>query len=79
MLPKKERNFVDVGVKAYHFKAKDSELNKCPLCPANISKDFAFDNMKETGLNGYDFSVDYYSIDVDGILDLKKCLMKKII
>ena len=38
---------------------------KYPLCLTNISKDFAVDKMKEEGLNGYDKSVDYYSIDVD--------------
>ena len=67
------------GVKIYHFKIKDFELNAYPLCLGNISKDFSDDNMKQTGLNGYvyDFSVDYFSIDNDNILDLHKYLMKK--
>ena len=45
----------------------------------NISKDFLFDNMKQTGLNRHvcDFSVDQESIDVDDILDIHKCLMKE--
>ena len=36
--------------------------------------------MEETGLNGwvYDFSVDYYSVDVDGIFDIHWYLMKSI-
>ena len=36
--------------------------------------------MEETGLNGwvYDFSVDYYSVDVDGIFDIHRYLMKSI-
>ena len=35
--------------------------------------------MKKTGLNGYiyDFSVDYYVIVVDDIVDIDKYLMKK--
>ena len=35
--------------------------------------------MKKTGVNRhfFDFSVDFESIDVDGILDIHKCLMKK--
>ena len=35
--------------------------------------------MKKTGFNGfiYDFSVDYYYIAVDDILDIHKYLMKK--
>ena len=35
--------------------------------------------MKKAGFNGYiyDFSVDYDSTDVDGILDIHKYLMKK--
>ena len=45
----------------------------------NISKDWSVDIMKRTGFNGYvhDFSVDYYSTDVDNIKDIHKYLMKK--
>ena len=50
-------------------------MNACPLCLGNISKDFSVDNMKKTGL--YDFSFNYGSIDVDDILDIYQCLMKK--
>ena len=35
------------GVKIYQFKAKDSELNECPLCLRNIPNDFAVDKKKE--------------------------------
>ena len=65
------------GVKIYQFKAKDSEINASPLSLGNISKDFAVDNMKKTGLHRYmyDFSVD--SIDIDDSLDIHKYLIKK--
>ena len=35
--------------------------------------------MKETGLNGYvyDFSLDYFDISVNNIIDIHRCLMKK--
>ena len=41
------------------FKAKDCVAS--PLCLGNISNDWPTDNMKKTGLNGYDyeFSVEY--------------------
>lgn len=62
-------------VKIYRFKAKESELIGYPLCLVNVKY-----NMKETGLNGwvYDFSVDYYNVDVDGIFDIHRYLMKTI-
>ena len=42
-------------------------------------QDFSVDNIKKTGLNGYDydFTVDYDAIAVDDILDIRKYLMKK--
>ena len=45
----------------------------------SISKDLPVDNMRETELNGYvyDFSVDYYSIDVNDIVEIHKYLMKR--
>ena len=52
------------------FKAKDSEIVASPLCPGNIYKDWSIDNMKKTGFNGYDFSVDYDVTDVDDIKDI---------
>ena len=49
------------------------------LCSGNISEDFSEDNMKKMGLWGtvYDFSVNYYPITLDDILDVHKYLMKK--
>ena len=68
-------------LRVFQFKVKDSELVAYPLCLGSISKDFSVDNLKKTGLNRYvyDFSVDFGSIgvDVDGILDIHKYLMKK--
>ena len=61
--------------------AKDSELNAYQLCLGNTLKSFAPNNMKEMGLNGYvyDFSADYFSTDVDNMLDIYKYLMIKVI
>ena len=63
------------------FKAKDSEFVSNTLFLGNISKDFSVTNMKITRLYGsvYDFSFDYRATAVDGILDIYKYLMKKII
>ena len=63
----------------YKFKAKDSEIVAAPLCIGNISKDWSVDKMKRIGFNGYayNFSVDYDGTNVDDILDIHKCLMKK--
>ena len=49
------------------------------LCLGNISKSFT--TMKKTELNGYpfDFSVDYNIIDTSNIINIHKCLMKKMI
>ena len=46
------------------FKGKDSEKKPYPLCLGNISKDFATNIMKKTGLKGslQIFSVDYNAI-----------------
>ena len=67
------------GTEIIKFTAKDSEIVATPLCLRNISKDWSVDNMKRTGFNGYvyDFIVDYGAIAVDGILDIRKYLMKK--
>ena len=55
------------------------KITAYPLYLQNISKDFLDDDMEETGLNGYvyDFSVDYFSINVGTIQDIHKCFMKK--
>ena len=65
------------GTEIHKFKAKDSEIVATPLCLGNISKNWAVDNMKKTGLNGYvyDFSVDYNASDDK--LDIYSYLMKK--
>ena len=45
----------------------------------NISKEFSVADMKQTGLNEYeyDFLVCFGIIDVDDILDIHKYLMKR--
>ena len=50
------------GAEIYKFKAKDSEIVATPLCLGNISKNFSVNNMKKTGLNGYDYD---FSIGFD--------------
>ena len=40
------------ATKVYQLKAKDSEIKDYTLCLANISKDFAGNNMKNTKLKG---------------------------
>ena len=63
----------------YKCKIKDSEIAATQLCLGNFSKEWLVDNMKETGLNGYDYDFisDYGAIAVDDILDNQKYLMKK--
>ena len=67
------------GTEIYKFKAKDSEILAGPICLGNISKDWSVDNMKWTGFTGYvyNFSVDYETIAVDDIKNIRKYLMKK--
>ena len=67
------------SVEIYKFKAKDSEINTAPLCLGNISKDFAADEMKKTGLFGYvcRFSVVYNPADATDILDINKYVVVK--
>ena len=61
------------GVKIYHFKAEDSDLNEYSVCLGNISKKVSNANLKQTGLNGCvcDFSVNLGNIDVSDILDIR--------
>ena len=63
-----------------NFKVKDSEITPYPLCPGGLSKDFAVSYMRATGLTRYvyDFSVDYWAIANDKILDIHKYLMEKM-
>ena len=67
------------GVKIYQLKAKNSELIDYPVILENISKDFSAADLKQTGLNGYVYhiSIDYESIDIEGVLDIRKYLIKK--
>ena len=56
------------STKIIKFKAKDSNI----IATGNISKDWSVHNMKDTGLNGYDydFSVDYDATAVDDIKNI---------
>ena len=65
--------------KIYQLKAKNSEIKDYTPCLCNISKYFAINNMKNTGLKGVVkcFSVDLNSIDTNNILDIHKYLMKR--
>ena len=67
------------GTEIYKFKEKDSEIVVGPIWLGNISNDWSADNMKKPGFTGYvyDFSVDYDSIAVDDIQNIRKYLMKK--
>ena len=67
------------GKEIINFKAKYSEIVPYPLCLGNISKDFDLGYMEKTGLTGYiyGFSIDYWAIANDKILDIHKCLMGK--
>ena len=60
------------GKETISFKAKDSEIVPHPLCLGGLSKDFTPSNAARTGLHGYfyDFSVDYWAIANDKILDI---------
>ena len=68
------------GKDIHKFKAKESEIVANLLCLGNIAKDFSTSNTFKTGLNGYvyDFSVDYWAIAADKILDIQKYLMDNI-
>ena len=67
------------GKEIINFKAKDSEIVPYPLCLEGLLKDFSSSNTQKTGLTGYiyDFSVDYWAIANDKILDINIYLMKK--
>ena len=67
------------SIEIYTFNTKDSEIVAIRLYLGNILKDWAVDNMKKTGLNGYvyDFSADYNVVTVDDRLDIHNYLMKK--
>ena len=54
-----------------NFKAKDSEIVPYPLCLGGLSKDFKVGYMTASRLTGYlyDFSVNYWAIANDEILE----------
>ena len=60
--------------------AKDSEIKPHPLCLGNLSKDLTVNNKKKTKLNEYeyDFYFDCNTIDVSGIVNICKYLLKKL-
>ena len=63
----------------YDFEEKDSKTKQHSLCLGNISKDFAVNNMKKRGSNGYvyEFFTDYNTADISSIINIRKYLMKK--
>ena len=67
------------GKEIINFKAKDSEIVPYPLCLGGLSKDFSPANTHKIGLEQYvyDFSVDYWAIANDKVLDIHRYLMKK--
>ena len=67
------------GKEIINFKDKNSKIVPYPLCLGNISKDFNPSNAAKAELTEYlyDFSVDYWEISNDEILDFHKYLMKK--
>ena len=68
------------GKEIINFKAKDSEIVPHSLCLRCTSKYFLSQITNNVGLSGciYDFSVNYWAIVNDKILDIHKYLMKKI-
>ena len=69
----------DNGKEIINFKAKDSEITPYSLFLEGLSKDFVVGYMRASRLTGYvyDFSVDYWAIANDKILDIHKYLMEK--
>ena len=66
------------GKKIHKFKTKDFEIVPYQLCLGGLSNDFEEGYMRASGLIGYvnDFSVDYWAIANDKILDIHEYLMK---
>ena len=73
------RYFFLNGVEIIKFKSKDSEKKAFLLCLRNVSKDFSFDDNKDTEFYGYvyNFSVDYDTVAVGDILDIHNYFTKK--
>ena len=65
-------------IKVYQFKTKNLEIKDYALCPGNVSKDFAINNMeKNIKRNSKIFLIDFNPIDTNNILDIHKHLMKR--
>ena len=64
------------GKEIINFKAKDSEIAPYLLCQSGLSKDFEVGYMRASGYV-YGFSVDYWAIANDKILEIHKYLMEK--
>ena len=62
------------AVKIYQLKATDSEMKPYPLCSGNISKHFAINNVKKTGLES---SLRIFSVYAKNISDIHRFLMKQ--
>ena len=68
------------GKEIFKFKAGNKNVNfPTQFCLASISNGFSVTESREVSLNGngYDFSVDYNSIDKSVILNIHKYLMTK--
>ena len=72
-------NLHDNGANSYLFVNATEMLQQLHYVKRHISKEWAVDNMKKTGLNDYvfGFSVDYDAIAVDDVLEIHKYLMEK--
>ena len=66
-------------LKYKNSKQKILKINAYPLCFGNFLKDVLVDDIKKTELFEYvyDFSVDYYSIDIDDVLDIHERLINE--
>ena len=66
------------ATKVYQFKTKNSEIKDYALCPDNVSKDFAINNMEKNIKRSCKiFLIDFNPIDTNDILDIHKYLMKR--
>ena len=64
------------ATKIYQFRAKDSEIKKCPLCLRNISGDFLATNIKKKKQD-YMGVFRIFLFETSDIIDIHKYLMKK--
>ena len=62
------------AVKIYQLKATDSEIKPYQLCSGNISKHFAINNIKKTGLESI---LRIFSVYGKNISDIHRFLMKQ--